>query len=357
MLVKVKKKVIFFLQAGCGGAERMTITISKYLDKSKYNVVYYTVGGKGETIKPFFPKNSLVKKILCKNYRDFVTIKILKVLHKEKPDIIFASAMPLNYRLLAASILFLKKIKIIIRNDNYIETQSFIQKMRLAIFYQLADVIIAQTKEMREGLIKTLRLSSSKVITLTNPVDTEFINDKINIPNPFSYSDHKINFVASGRFSPQKGFDILVRAFSIVIKELPNSELYIIGSNDGDFSQHFLEIQNLTKSLNLQKNIHFLGFLENPYAYVKNADCFVLSSRNEGLPNVLLEALYLGVPSAVCKCIPVIERIVQEGENGYLADNENYKQLAVAMVKAKELRNVENNFTSSLPVEYNNLFI
>lgn len=57
-----------------------------------------------------------------------------------------------------------------------------------------------------------------------------------------------------------------------------------------------------------------VGFKNNPYVYMKHADCFVLSSRNEGLPNVMIEALYLGTPVAAYKCIPVIERIVDEGK-------------------------------------------
>ena len=80
---------------------------------------------------------------------------------------------------------------------------------------------------------------------------------------------------------------------------------------------------------------------------MKNADCFVLSSRNEGLPNVLIEALYIGTPSAACTCIPVIERIVENGKTGYLANSEDFDGLAEAMLNAACLGQIKSTYQSS----------
>ena len=94
----------------------------------------------------------------------------------------------------------------------------------------------------------------------------------------------------------------------------------------------------------------------NPYKFVKNADCFVLSSRNEGLPNVLIEALYLGTPVAATTCIPVIKRIVSEGKNGYLAENENFAQLANAMIMASKLGRITSTYNATSNEAYRKLF-
>ena len=77
---------------------------------------------------------------------------------------------------------------------------------------------------------------------------------------------------------------------------------------------------------------------------MKNADCFVLSSRNEGLPNVMIEALYLGTPVAAMKCVPVIERIVEEGKNGFLAAKGNVAELADAMLNAYKLGRITSTY-------------
>nr|WP_320021519.1 glycosyltransferase [uncultured Draconibacterium sp.] len=351
-----KKKVLFFLQSAGGGAERVTIIISKYLDMSRYDVVYCIIEKDDSNIHSFLPEDSVVKQIYCKNYKDSVTSKLFKMLLFEKPDIVFSSVMPLNYRLIAASLLVKRKIKVIIRNDNYIETQSFIQKLRLRLFYKFATIIVAQTEEMRQGLVKKLKLRPEDVITLTNPIDKEVINRKIAEPSPYSSSNNRIKYVASGRFHSQKGFDILVKSYALVRRQLPNSELYVLGRTDGGNQEYYEKICRQVKTLGIEKYVHFLGFKDNPFVYVKYADCFVLSSRNEGLPNVLLEAQYLGVPTAATRCIPVIARIVKEGENGYLADSENPAQLAAAMLKALLLKKPKSHFVLSTPSDFINLF-
>lgn len=79
------------------------------------------------------------------------------VIKREKPDVVYGAGMPVNWRLIIAS--FFLKCKVILRNENYLYTQSFTQKLRLALTYPFADYIIAQTDEMRDGLIKGLHLS------------------------------------------------------------------------------------------------------------------------------------------------------------------------------------------------------
>ena len=80
---------------------------------------------------------------------------------------------------------------------------------------------------------------------------------------------------------------------------------------------------------------------------MKNADCFVLASRSEGLPNALIEAQYIGTPAAACTCIPVIERIVENGKNGFLADVEDYEGLAQAMMNASKLGRIKSTYKPS----------
>ena len=109
-------------------------------------------------------------------------------------------------------------------------------------------------------------------------------------------------------------------------------------------------------NLQLTDKVHCVGFKDNPYIYVKHADCFVLSSRNEGLPNVLIEALYLGTPSAATTCIPIIERIIENGETGYLAESENPESLAKAMINASALGRIKSTYKSATINDFTNLF-
>lgn len=110
---------------------------------------------------------------------------------------------------------------------------------------------------------------------------------------------------------------------------------------------YYNEVKQLIEKHGLQDSVKCVGFQNNPYVYIKYADCFVLSSRWEGLPNVMIESLYLGTPVAAFKCIPVIGRIVTDGADGYLAEKENVESLAKAMMKASELGRVMSVYKSA----------
>ena len=352
---EMKKKVLFFLQSGVGGAERVTVTIGKNLDKEKFEAVFCLVGKTDQNldIEHFIPHGYSVLRL--PQIRGFKLLyALMNAVKKEKPDVVFSSIMYVNTKLLACSIFF-PKIKFIVRNNNYLYTLTKSQKLFLKLFYRFADVIIAQTDEMANELIEQLNLPRCKVFALQNPVDKQTIDSKKDVLCPFDKVGKRI-YVASGRFFPVKGFDILMKAFKMVYDKMPNSELYVVGKNTENCEDHFKKVVALAESLKIRNAVHFEGFQTNPYKYVKNADCFVLSSRNEGLPNVLIEALYLGTPVAATTCIPVISRIVDEGKNGFLAESENPESLAKAMMNAVELGRVTSNFQSAAMMEFQKIF-
>lgn len=347
----MKRKVIFFIPSSCGGAERQAIVISRCLSDDEFDVSYHLFGPSNQLEKflPFgrefiFHEESVFTHNLISNLRN--------IIKAEKPDVVYGPEMPVNWRLILASRFF--KCRVILRNDNYLYTQSFAQKLRLALTYPFADYIIAQTDEMRDGLIKGLHLSKNLVNTVANAIDKEYIKKCVSEKNPFDVSE-KVRFVAVGRFHAVKGFDMLVRAFKIVKSTIPNAELYIVGEYHDD-NPIYQEIQKYLGKNDLQDSVVCTGFKANPYVYMKNADCFVLSSRNEGLPNVMIEALYLGTPVAAMKCIPVIERIVAEGKTGYLARKENIEELAEAMIKACKLGRIETTYNLNTEENFVEIF-
>lgn len=336
----MKKKVLFFLSSGVGGAERMTITIAKSLNGSLYNVILYLVDCRfaENPIEKFIPSYIPIKKI--ENTKSLkLLFKFYDILKEEKPDIVFSSLISINVKLLFLANLY-RKTRFIVRNDNYLYTLTLFQKLTIWLSYYKAYAIIAQTDEMKNELLKKIPiLLKKRVIVLQNPIDEQTIREKINNPSP--YKNKSLIFVASGRFAYEKGFDVLIDAFKIVADYRPDAELYILGDKRGDY---YTVIEHKIDSLNLNFKVHCIGLQYNPYIYVKYADCFVLSSRNEGLPNVLIEALYLGTPVAATVCIPIINRIVENSVNGYLARPEDPVSLASAMLKACKLGRVKTNY-------------
>lgn len=349
-------RVLFFIQNGVGGAERMTVNIANLLSRHQFNIAFCKVdipcSAQNGRIDTFIPSDAKIVNVSWSSQIGILR-QFYRILKQEQPDIVFSSVMPYNQRLLFLRPIF-KNVKFIVRNDNNLFTLSFIKKFALKITYKNADVIVAQTEEMKSELTN-IGLKSSKIVVLHNFIDEKFILDKSKALSPFSLN-RAVRFVSVGRIATQKGFDILIQAFSLVKKHIPDAELYIVGDKCGVHKEEYERLINLSLKLGVNDSVIFTGYTDNPYRYIKNSDAFVLSSRYEGLPNVLIEAQYLGIPSAVTKCIPMIGRMIKDGENGYLADTENPSSLAKAMIKAIGIKKIKPYYKPSFKEQFIQLF-
>lgn len=348
------KRILFFSLEGLGGAERVMVNISNILKEGNNKVKFVIIhtGITGSKISSLLDKKDIYSTIIKTNQLNLL-YNLYRTIKEFQPDIVFSSAMHINQRLLLISPLF-RNIKFIVRNENYLFTIPKFKQLTLKYTYKAADKIIGQTSEMVEELIN-IGLPKNKLFELQNPIDTKLIDSSIIEENPFSGKNrHKI-FVACGRLSPQKGFDLLIEAFSMVKNNIPDAKLYILGDTGYGEGLVYDQLQNLIRQYNLQDYVNFTGHVSNPYNYIKNADVFVLSSRWEGLPNVLLESKYIGTPMAAFKCIPVIERIIEDGYSGYTAEAENVRSLAKAMILSSNLPHFHYN-TIDNRKEWMNLF-
>lgn len=349
-----RKKILFFLPSSTGGAERMTVTIAKMLDLEQYEVKFVIVHPTLGTIIDFIPKIYEIIHIPIHNIWCATTIRMMTVIMEEKPDIVFCSLLYLNARLIVAAKLC--GVKVIVRNNIDISrTTSKQSKFLVRATYKWADKIVAQQEEMRDEIIRIIGVPTNKVITLHNPIDIESIQLKVNAPSPYIDADNQLKYVCVGRFSQEKGQDILVKAFATVHKKNNNAHLYFIGKYDWN-NKFDREIRKYVEDNDLSDCIHFVGFDNNPYRWIKNADVYVMPSRLEGLPNSLIEAMLLGKPVVATHCIPVISRIVNNGYNGYVIPPDNICEMSKAMPKASLLKNFKMTYKSATKEEFINLF-
>lgn len=350
------KKVLFILPKDIGGAQKMTIVISQLLPKEDYFVTYLVVGRKTHNDMSYLISDkSKIKYLNIHNAWDFLTLRLVRILKEEKPDIIFSSLMYLNVRVIMAANI-VGGIKIIIRNDNMLKNLRKDLFLLMKLTYKKAHLIIAQQEEMKENLIKQLNLDDNKVVVRYNPIDRNAIIKKASEPSPYS-DDGTVKYIWTGNFMPSgsKGQDVLVRAFKIVREKLPHSHLYLLGDNFNS-NQYYKDIIEYIVSNNLADCVHVVGFQKNPYPWVKNADCFVLPSRIEGLPNALVDAMVLGKPVVATTCIPMISRMVEDGYNGILVPSEDCNTMAEAMIKVLNLRNFEMTYRPSTDNDFIELF-
>lgn len=321
-----------------GGAERVSINILNQLDRKKYEIHLLLGTMEGDAVH-LIPKDIEVHNLNSPR-TIFSVLKLRKKINELKPYAIFSSLnrahIALNLSLLAK----FNKPKVIMRVPSspklvfkYNEMGK-IFKLLLDFALKKADSVIAQTPEMKEEIEHYHKVNPKKITLLINPLDKASIDKSIEEPFHHFEKQH-INVVASGRLSVEKGYDVLLKAFSIVQKKNPLFRLYVIGA---DYNNELAKYQKIIEEHKLHKVVSFLGFQKNPYIFYKNADLFVLSSRREGLPNTVLENLYLKKPVVGTTCIPFMSKLIKNGENGFLVEIENIEQLANAILNFQNLQ-------------------
>lgn len=353
--ILMKKTILFAIpNLNGGGAERVTVNFIRNLNPNLYNIRLLLIQKAGPLLDLIPNYVTIVSLNKTKTRQGYLAL--IKAVNNIKPNIIFTTTNRMNILVLAASFFFKKGIKIFIREPNMPKAQivngelSTLSKwtylLMIRLFYPRADKVIAQTEEMADEINQIFKIDNHKIITIHNPIDKAIIDEKIkNATNPFD--SNYINVVAAGRIVKQKGFDILIRGFKQVVEQNDKFRLFIIG-NDRIGERKALEAQ--IEKLGLKNYIRFLGFQNNPYKYYYYSDLFVLSSRWEGLPNTVLENLYLKKPIVATKCIPYMNKLIRNGKNGFLVDIESPEQLANSILKFKQL-NPHNNNKENIIIE------
>lgn len=313
-----------------GGAERVMSIMANYWAAKGWNTTVITLAGKDSdffqldgSVKRIaldyeFPSNNLFKAI----YFNFKKIYLLRRAIKfSSPDVVISFMDKINVITLIAMIGH--KTPIIISERTVPDMYSIgrIWEVLRNYFYSFADHLTVQSCAVQHWADQKWKNLKNSIIA--NPVVIP-----INKPSD-KLLDSKYRWcIAIGRLSHEKGFDVLINAFSQVkTRDLKNEwKLVILG--DGDNRQDLIRQVEL---LGLKDYVFMPGRVNNPYDYLYQADLFILSSRFEGFPNVLLEAMTSGLPVISTNCPSGPAEIIQNNFNGILVESENCNALAAAI--------------------------
>jgi glycosyltransferase involved in cell wall biosynthesis len=165
-------------------------------------------------------------------------------------------------------------------------------------FYPRADAVVAVSRGVADDLVARTGLPAGKVKVIYNPVIVPELFAKAEEPldHPWFQPGEPPVILGVGRLTPVKDFSTLIRAFALVREKGP-ARLMILGEGE-----ERPKLEALVRELGLQGEVALPGFVNNPYKYMKRAAVFVLSSRWEGLPTVLIEALALGTLVVSTNC-------------------------------------------------------
>lgn len=196
-------------------------------------------------------------------------------------------------------------------------------------FYPWADYVVGVSEGVSEDLARFVSLPAEKLRVISNPIVAPEIEELARAPVDHAWFDGSAPvFVAAGRLRPQKDFPTLLRAFSLVRARRP-VRLLILG--EGPERER---LEALTRELDLTSDVSLPGATTNPYAYMARSTAFILSSRWEGLPTVLIEAMSCGAPVVATDCPSGPREILADGRYGALVPVGDVEALAAAMEDA-----------------------
>lgn len=318
----MKKNVVFLIQAlHGGGAERVFLNVCRYLDKSKFKVTLCLLKKEGDYID-LIPDNPgfHIHNLNVARVR-YSVIPILNYLWKTKPHILISTLGHLNALLGAIAFALPKGIKVVGRESNIVSKSNHKKIILLLykVFYKNFDKIIVQSTDMEADLKHVVKnLKKDQIVKINNPVDVERIATA-GISAEKVLPKYKINLLSAGRLTYQKGYDILLKSFS----KFENKEKYhltILGK--GVLKA---ELEQLAHELGVDKQVTFAGFQSNPYPYMTQASIFISSSRFEGFPNAVLEALACDTPVLANDYKGGIHEIIEDPLYGKVIAMENSK--------------------------------
>jgi glycosyltransferase involved in cell wall biosynthesis len=331
MFIK-KQKILFIIPSmRGGGAERVMMTLLNHLDRSRFDPILALIKKEGPLLDKL-PSDLPIIDLNARNAR-YAIIKIIRLVWSVKPDFVFSTLGYLNLLIALIKIFLPRNIRLIAREGSIPSVQNKREKypkifdwLYRNVYYRF-DCIIAQSQYMRRDLIENFNISDEKVIVINNPVDIERVTD-LSGERGYSYPANKINLLAVGRLSHEKGYDLLLQAMKLLGDQY---HLTILGvGSDKDI------LLKLSEKLELQQRVTFKGFQDNPYKWMKNADFMVLSSRYEGFPNVVLEANACGTPVIAFDCPGGIAEIIEDEINGLLVKCEDPVLMAKTIHRATQ---------------------
>ncbi len=321
-----KKLVIFMPSIEGGGVEKNLFIISNFLAKklNKISIISASLKYKSKFTKNinFIGPKSKIWDTKSRRTKYFVCLfLLLKQIIKNKNILVFA----FQANIYCIIICKLFGIKIITRSNSAPAgwSKSIFKKLIFKYFLNAADLVIANSQKFVLSLKKEFNLDA---LCIYNPLDVDkIIYQSKKIRKKF-FKTKKIKILNIGRFTDQKDQITLVKSLN-EIKNKVDFEAIIVGR--GLLKKRIkYEIDNR----NLNNKIKILDFLKNPYPIIKESDLFILTSKYEGLPNVLLEALTLKkfIISSDCETGP--REILSNGKGGFLFKVGDYKTLSQKII-------------------------
>ena len=326
------KHILFFIESlSVGGAEKVLTTYLKYIDYSNFKITLMPLFDTGVlrdeidfsklNYQPIIRKaknrwQQTLNKIRYKIIYSFIPCSLINrwIVPQKGIDVYIAFTEGFSTKLISYTPG--KKIAWVhadLKTDPWTQNNNIFKSIfEEANSYKRYNKVICVSQSV-EHVMKDL-YGLTNTITIYNPIDTNEILHKANQPIGIKISS-SFNIVSTGRLVPQKGYDRLIPIIEKLRKEGKDIHLYIIGEG-----RERKLLEKIIDDAELQRFVHLMGYLNNPYALMKKMDLFVCSSRAEGYSLAIVEAMILGLPILSSECAGPTE-LLDHGIYGILVNN------------------------------------
>ena len=342
----MKKKIVFFMPAmEGGGVEKNLVMLANFFSKKITNIRLITFD---ELYKKRLNKNikfiSFKKKpIIINKYIKYLICLILLL-----KEIMFNKVIVFSFQANIYSLILCKLLgkKIILRSNSSPKgwTTNVLKNYIYSFFIKKTDKLIVNSYHFKKQMKKKFNIKSTMIY---NPLNIKEIKKKaiIKINQKFLKKNY-LNIINVGRLTDQKNQILLLRAIKKIPKKIKINLLIIgYGSQEAKLN-YFIKKNELSYRVNIIKEIN------NPYKYISKFDLFILSSKYEGLPNVLLECMALKIPVISTDCPTGPYEILNGNKFGTLFKTNDYKELSKLIIKYK---NKKNYFLKKTDLGYRSL--
>jgi len=344
------KKIFFIIpNMESGGTERKVTFLLRYFQKKKYDLTLILIEKSGVQLNDV-PKDIRILDLKKKNRFDFfkVIIRLGKILKREKPDAVISFAFYANVITLLAKHIFGLKSKIVINEESFPKAYllhgrwGFLKKKIMGYAYKKADKIICISKGLSQYISSEFKIPPDKIRTIYNPIELERIQDLALEEIRHPYLDKRKQgyklIISVGRLTFAKRIDILLKAFAKVRKK---TKVLLLILGDGPLDK---KLKKLRKELNLEDRVDFLGYVNNPYSWMAQADLFVLTSQWEGFGMVIPEAMTCGIPIIFTDCFFGPNEIITHEVNGMLIPPGDVKAASEAIESLLDNEKMKKEF-------------
>lgn len=332
-----KKKIIIFNPSiEDGGVEKNLYLITNFLANKEKEI--YLISSDINRKNKFSKKINFLhsKYFLNSNsgrYTKYLSclITLIKTIYDDKNYLVLS----FQANIYCIIICWLFNVKIIARLNTAPQgwDHNFFKNKIYNYFIKKANAVLVNSKFFKKEVDKRYGIKS---ILIYNPFDFKKIKKLSNYKINNLYKKNTINLISVGRLTDQKDQITILKSLVIIVK-IKKIKLVIVGKGIEEF-----ELKKFTKENNLEKFVDFVGYKDNPYPYIKKADIFILSSKYEGSPNVLVEAQFLNKYIISTDCPTGPKEILRNYKNSILIKIGDFKTLA-NIIKNFTKKKLKNN--------------